>query len=85
MKKKKKKIVYVGEDKGQTLYSMAALNGMTPEEQEEAYEKRKNAVPVTHRERWAMFKAAAQVYAPVLLIVVLGFGLTALFMYFFLK
>ena len=33
-KSKKTKVVYVG-DTGQTLYSMAALDGKTPEEQEE--------------------------------------------------
>ena len=41
MKKKKKiKIVYL-EDKGDTIYSMAALEGRTPEEQEEYDRKRK--------------------------------------------
>ena len=36
MKKKKKvKVVYYA-DKGETIYSMAALEGRTPEEQEEA-------------------------------------------------
>ena len=34
MKKKKIKIVYP-EDNGQTIYSMAALDGQTPEEKEE--------------------------------------------------
>ena len=33
-KKKKPKVVYY-EDRGQTIYSMAALDGMTPEEKED--------------------------------------------------
>ena len=44
MKKQKKvktKTVYL-EDKGETLYSMAALSGMTPEELDELNEKKKN-------------------------------------------
>ena len=83
--KKKVKVVYRTEDNGQTLYSMAALNGMTPEEQEELYEKRKNSTGATWRERWAMISAAITVYGPILLIVVLGFGAAALLSYFYLK
>ena len=50
MKKKKKiKIVYL-EDKGDTIYSMAALEGRTPEEQEEYDRKRRNRVTATARE-----------------------------------
>ena len=83
MKKKKHKTVYVG-DTGQTIYSMAALNGRTPEEQEE-FEKRRNSTPSFNRkEKWAMIKAAFSVYGPLLLMVVGAFGLTALLMYFFL-
>ena len=85
MKKKKKvKVVYYA-DKGETIYSMAALEGRTPEEQEEFDRKRKNRVQATFKERWAMISAAFSVYGPILLVVALGFGLTALFMYLFLK
>ena len=82
-KKKKDKIIYVG-DTGQTLYSMAALNGRTPEEQEE-FEKRRSSTPkITGKERSAMIKAAFTVYGPLLLITVAAFGLCALLLYLFL-
>ena len=83
MKMQKKKTVYL-EDKGDTVYSMAGLYGRTPEEQEELDRKRRNQVQATFKERWAMISAALTVYGPMLLIAILGFGLTALFMYLFL-
>ena len=82
-KKKKPKIVYY-EDRGQTIYSMAALDGMTPEEKEELDKKRKNVNIFTRKEYMAMFKAAFQVYGPILLCCVGAFTLAALIMYFFL-
>ena len=82
--KKKTKIVYK-EDNGETIYSMAALNGRTPEEQEEYEKKLKNRVDVTGKERFAMMKAAFSVYGPMLLIVVGAFAAAALLMYFLLK
>ena len=82
--KKKTKVVYK-EDNGETIYSMAALNGRTPEEQEEYEKKLKNRVKVTGRERFAMIKAAFLVYGPMLLIVVGAFAAAALLMYFLLK
>ena len=85
MKKKKKiKTVYL-EDKGETIYSMAALNGRTPEEQEEFYKKRKNGVFIRSKERWAMIKAAFSVYGPVFLCFIGAFTVAALLMYLFLK
>lgn len=84
MKKKKEKTVYL-EDKGETVYSMAALYGRTPEQQEEYDKKRKNRTNATSRERWAMIKAAFEVYGPLLIIVVLAFGISALLMYLFLR
>ena len=83
-KKKKTKIIYY-EDKGQTIYSMAALEGKTPEQKEEEEKRRKNFPVVTGRERWAMISAAFTVYGPVLLILVGSFSLAAIFLYFFLK
>lgn len=82
-KKKKPKVVYY-EDRGQTIYSMAALDGMTPEEKEELDKKRKNVNIFTRKEYMAMFKAAFQVYGPILLCCVGAFTLAALIMYFFL-
>lgn len=83
-KNKKTKVVYL-EDKGETVYSMAALEGRTPEEQEEYDKKRKNRISATGRERWAMLTAAFSVYGPVLLICVGAFFVAALLMYFFLR
>jgi hypothetical protein len=83
-KKRKPKTVYL-EDKGETIYSMAALNGRTPEEQEEFNKKRKNAVIVTGREKWAMIKAAFTVYGPILFIIIASFGIAALLLYLFVK
>ena len=81
--KKKRKVIYI-EDKGQTLYSMAALDGKTPEEQQ-AFEQRRRSAPIINRkERFAMIKAAFTVYGPLLLIVVAAFGLSALLLYLFL-
>lgn len=83
-KKKKVKTVYY-EDRGQTIYSMAALDGKTPEEREE-FEKRRRETPAfTRGEKGAMMKAAFTVYGPLLLIVVGGFALTGLLLYLFLK
>lgn len=82
-KKKKIKTVYL-EDKGETIYSMAALYGRTPEEQEEFNRKRKGN-DATPSERLAMIRAAFSVYGPMLLIVVGGFAIAALLMYLFLK
>ena len=85
MKKKvKKKIVYY-EDTGETIYSMAALEGKTPEEKEEEAKRRKNVPLIMGSERLAMIKAAFTVYGPMLLIIVGGFSLAALLMYLFLK
>ena len=83
-KKKKTKIVYL-EDKGDTIYSMAALEGRTPEEQEEYDKKRKNRISATARERLAMMRAAFSVYGLILLICVGAFSVAALLMYLFLR
>ncbi len=84
MKKKKKKIVYY-EDKGQTIYSMAALEGKTPEEKEEEEKRRKSFPTVTGKERRAMIKAAFVVYGPVFLMLIGSFAIAALLLYLFLK
>ena len=83
-KKKKIKVVYL-EDKGDTIYSMAALEGRTPEEQEEYDKKRKNRISATAKERLAMMRAAFSVYGPILLICVGSFTVAALLMYLFLR
>lgn len=85
MKKKKKTKVIYYEDKGQTIYSMAALEGKTPEQLEEEEKRRKNFPSVTGKEKWAMIKAAFTVYGPVFLMLVGSFVAAALFLYFFLR
>lgn len=82
MKKKKPKVVY-REDTGETIYSMAALNGETPEEQEERIRRKKNGFVATGKEKRAMIAAAFTVYGPLFLIAIGAFLLTALLMYFF--
>ena len=82
-KKNKPKVVYY-EDRGQTIYSMAALEGMTPEEKEEFDKRRKSIAFYTKGEYAAMFKAAFQVYGPLLLCCVGAFTLAAVLLYFFL-
>ena len=82
-KKKKPKVIYYA-DRGQTIYSMAALEGKTPEEKEELERKRKNITFFTGKEYLAIFKAAFQVYGPVLLCCVGAFTLAALLLYLFL-
>ena len=83
-KKNKVKTVYK-EDDGRTVDSMAALEGKTPEDLEERDRQRKNAVKVTRKERRAMIAAAFQVYGPILLIIVVGFALAAMIVYFLIK
>ena len=85
MKKKKKPKVVYKEDTGETIFSMAALDGRTPEEQEEMHRKRKNQAPVTGSERRAMIRAAFTVYGPVFLCMIGSFLAAALLLYFFLK
>lgn len=87
MKKKNKnkpKIVYL-EDDGRTIYSMAGLEGRTPEEQEEFAKKKKNSIDITGKEKRAMIAAAFTVYGPFFLCMIGAFTLAALLMYFFLR
>ena len=83
-RKNKPRVVYKQDD-GRTVYSMAGLEGKTPEQLEERDRQRKRAVKVTRKERRAMIAAAFQVYGPVLLIIVVGFGLAGVLLYFLLR
>ena len=83
-KKVKKKIVYY-EDTGETIYSMAALEGKTPEEKEEEAKRRKNVPLIMGSERLAMIKAAFTVYGPLLLICIGAFALAGLLAYLWLS
>ena len=73
------------EDDGRTIYSMAGLEGKTPEDLEERDRRRKNRVSVSRKERNAMIRAAFEVYGPILLIILVGFGLAAILIYLFLR
>jgi hypothetical protein len=84
MKKTKKPRTVYAPDKGETVYSMAALSGRTPEEQEEFDRQRRNRVNATGKERFAMISAAFSVYGPILLCCVGAFTLAAILLYFFL-
>ena len=84
MKKNKPKVVYKP-DEGQTIYSMAGLEGKTPEDLDKRAEERKKRVTVTRKERNAMIRAAFQVYGPILLLIIVGFSIAAVIMYLLLK
>ena len=84
MKKTKKPRTVYAPDKGETIYSMAALSGRTPEEQEEFDRQRRNRLNATGKERFAMISAAFSVYGPILLCCVGAFTVAALLLYFFL-
>ena len=84
MKKTKKPRTVYAPDKGETIYSMAALSGRTPEEQEEFDRQRRNRLNATGKERFAMISAAFSVYGPLLLCCVGAFTVAALLLYFFL-
>ena len=84
MKKKRVKIIYL-EDKGETIYSMAALDGKTPEEVEEEAKRRKSTPLVMAPERRAMIKAAFAVYGPLLLICIGAFAVAGLLAFFWLS
>ena len=82
-KKKKRRVVYY-EDTGETVYSMAALHGRTPEEQEAFDQQRKRYVSFNWREKRAMIAAAFSVYGPFFLCLIGAFFLAALLMWLFL-
>ena len=88
MKKKKNKqkvkTVYL-EDNGETVYSMASLEGITPEEAERRAEEKKKRVKLSRKEKGAMIRAAYSVYGKILLIFIGSFALVAVIMYFLLK
>ena len=85
MKKKNKPKVVYKPDEGQTIYSMAALEGKTPEDLDKREEERKNRITITRKERWAMIRAAFQVYGPIMLMIILGFSIAAVIVYLLLR
>lgn len=85
MKKKNKPKVVYKPDEGQTIYSMAALEGKTPEDLDKRDKERKNRITITRKERWAMIGAAFQVYGPIMLMIILGFSIAAVIVYLLLR
>ena len=85
MKKKNKPKVVYKPDEGQTIYSMAALEGKTPEDLDKRDKERKNRITITRKERWAMIRAAFQVYGPIMLMIILGFSIAAVIVYLLLR
>lgn len=83
-KKPKTKVAYKPDD-GRTVYSMAALEGKTPEDLDEREEQRKKRVNVTRKERRAMIAAAFQVYAPILGIILFSFTFAAVLIYLLMR
>ena len=75
---KKSKPKYV--DDGHTIYSMDVDAKWNKRNND-----KKNTVYVTKEERRTLIKAAFLVYTPKLLIVLAGFGLAMLLLYFWLK
>ncbi|MCM1043361.1 MAG: hypothetical protein NC350_04040 [Corallococcus sp.] len=82
--KQKVKIVYK-EDTGETVYSMASLEGLTPEQVEERHEQRKKRFKVTRKEKKAMISAAYQVYLVPILCLVGAFALVAVIFWLLLR
>lgn len=85
MKKSKKQKVIYKEDNGETIYSMAALQGKTPEELDRLAEEKKKRVVITRKERRAMIRAAFEVYGPRILMTLCAFVLVAVLLYLGLK
>lgn len=88
MKKKKSKQkvkVAYREDNGETVYSMASLEGLTPEEAERRAEEKKRRVKLSRKEKGAMIRAAYSVYGKILLIFIGSFALVAVILYLLLK
>ena len=80
----KVKVVYE-EDKGETIYSMSALYGMTPEEMDKFAEDKKKAVKFTRKEKRAARRAVYSVYGPMFICMILGFSLVAVILFLIMK
>lgn len=74
-KPKKQKTKYI--DDGHTVYSMEALTGKQPDEEDRP--------KLTKKERWALIRAAFSHYLPPVLIVLVSFTLVMLLLYWWLS
>ncbi len=79
MSKEKKKRKYV--DDGHTIYNMD-VDGFKWHDKKK---KNKDHLDLNKKERFAMLKAAFAVYLPKLLIILLGFTLAIILLYFWLS
>ncbi len=79
MSKEKKKRKYV--DDGHTIYNMD-VDGLKWHDKKK---KNKDYLDLNKKERFAMLKAAFAVYLPKLLIILLGFTLAIILLYFWLS
>ncbi|MBQ8323253.1 MAG: hypothetical protein IJX91_04735 [Clostridia bacterium] len=87
MKKRKAKQEYV--DDGHTVYDMDGI-GRTDwwssrSKKPKGKTKEENPVGLTRKERWAAIRAAMSCYLPMLLVILVGFGLAMVLMFFWLR
>ncbi|MBO4940281.1 MAG: hypothetical protein J6D30_04600 [Clostridia bacterium] len=84
MKKKEKK-PYV--DDGHTIYDMdgIARTGWWSSSRKDSEKKKQTPVGLTHKERWAVIRAAMSTYLPVLLVILAGFGLAMALISFWIQ
>lgn len=84
-KQKKERQEYV--DDGHTIYDMDGVGrtGWWSSFRKDAEKKKQQPVGLTAKERWAVIRAAMSTYLPVMMIILLGFGLTMLLLSFWLQ
>lgn len=84
MKNKKKKTAY--HDDGHTVYNMDNVVRQNPFGPDDVgSDRKKEKIGLSRKERFVAIIAAFQVYLPVLIGVLICFGLTALLLVFWLK
>lgn len=85
MRKKKERQKYI--DDGHTIYDMDGVGrtGWWSSFRKDGEKKKQQPVGLTAKERWAVIRAALSTYLPVLMIILLGFGLTMLLLSFWLQ
>ena len=84
-KKEEEKQAYV--DDGHTIYDMDGVGrtGWWSSFRKESEKKKQQPVGLTFKERWAVIRAAFATYLPILMMILLGFGLTMLLLSFWLQ
>lgn len=82
--KEKNKVRYV-EDDGRTLYDMSGITRTRISIKKDKKSKVSDNLMISKKERRAMIKAAFETYLPLVIMFIIGFGLAALLLYFWLK